>query len=251
MPSDANSPALRSAIGNADAHRSLPRQAGDRHQPAHALRDLVEAGPVGVGAGLAEAGNAGIDEARIDLGERLVVDPEPLLHVGAEILHHDIGLLHHALEGGEPFGRLQVERHAALVAMQVLEVGALARPAHRLFQSGRRLDLDDIGAPVGELAHAGRSRAHAGQIEHREARKRFRSMGKRHCWRLQRLNSFSPADFFSRYAGRAKLPRSHRHCLPARSPIGRSFRSGSSGRLSPSMAIFPALSGGDHERGCP
>ena len=52
---------------NADAHRALPGQAGDRHQPAHALRDLVEARPVGVGAVLAEAGNAGVDDARIDL----------------------------------------------------------------------------------------------------------------------------------------------------------------------------------------
>ncbi len=87
---------------NADAHRPLPRQAGDRHQPAHALRDLVEAGPVGVRPVLAEAGNAGIDQARIDLGEGLVVDAEPLFHVGAEILHHDVGLLDHALERGEP-----------------------------------------------------------------------------------------------------------------------------------------------------
>ena len=29
---------------NADAHRALAGQAGDRHQPAHALRDLIEAG---------------------------------------------------------------------------------------------------------------------------------------------------------------------------------------------------------------
>jgi hypothetical protein len=115
---------------NADAHRALARQAGDRHQSAHALRDLVEAGPVGIGPVLAEAGNAGIDDARIDLGERLVIDLEPLLHVRAEILHHDIGFFDHALEGGEPFGRLQIERHAALVAVQILEVGPRAgRPS--------------------------------------------------------------------------------------------------------------------------
>ena len=47
---------------NADAHRPLSRQPGDRHQPAHALRDLVEARPTGIGAVLAEAGNAGIDD---------------------------------------------------------------------------------------------------------------------------------------------------------------------------------------------
>ena len=72
------------------------------------------------------------------LRQRLVVDAEPLLHVGAEILDHHVGLLDHALEGGEPFRRLQIQRHAALVAMQVLKIAALARAAHRLFQARRR-----------------------------------------------------------------------------------------------------------------
>src|SRR5712692_1691746 len=34
----------------------------------------------------------------------------------------------------------------------------------------RHLDLDDLGTPVGELAHAGRTGAHTRQIEHGEAR---------------------------------------------------------------------------------
>src|SRR6202035_3673777 len=50
---------------NADAYRALPRQAGHRHQPAHALRDLIETRPARIGPVLAEAGNAGIDDARI------------------------------------------------------------------------------------------------------------------------------------------------------------------------------------------
>ena len=83
---------------NADAHRALARHAGDRHQPAHALRDLVEARPVAIGAVLAEAGDAGEDDALVDLAQRVVVDAEPVLHVGAEILHHHVGLLDHAHE---------------------------------------------------------------------------------------------------------------------------------------------------------
>ena len=35
---------------DADAHRPLPGHAGDRHQPAHALGDLVDAGPLGIRA---------------------------------------------------------------------------------------------------------------------------------------------------------------------------------------------------------
>ena len=126
----------------------------------------------------------------------LVVDAEALLHVGAEILHHHVGLLHHAFEGGDPFGRFQVQRHAALVAMQVLEVRTLAGPTHLFFEAGRRLDLDDIGAPVGKLAHAGRPRPHAGQVEHCEARKSLRGPGRRHCGRF--LVRFLPAGLHRR-----------------------------------------------------
>ena len=117
---------------NADTHRPLPRQAGDRHQPPHALRDLVEARPVGVGAGLPEAGNARIDELRIDLAQLRIVDPEPPLHIGTKILDYDVSFLHHALERRQGFGRLEVERHAALVAMQILKIGSFARTTKRI-----------------------------------------------------------------------------------------------------------------------
>ena len=62
MPSAQNRPAREVGDRNADPHRPLPRQAGDRHQSAHALRDLIEAGPVGIGPVLAETGNAGVDQ---------------------------------------------------------------------------------------------------------------------------------------------------------------------------------------------
>ena len=62
--------------------------------------------------------------------------------------------------------------------MQVLEITCLARPAHRLLRPGRRLDLDDVGTPVGKLAHTGRARAHPGEVKHGEACKCFRSAGK-------------------------------------------------------------------------
>src|SRR5664279_5715001 len=62
--------------GNADPHRALVRRAGDRHQPAHALRDLIEAGTLVVEAVLAEAGNAAIDDARIDFANAVVIDAE-------------------------------------------------------------------------------------------------------------------------------------------------------------------------------
>ena len=80
-------------------------QAGDRHQPAHALCDLVDAGTGGVGTGLAEARYAAVDDARIDLGHRIVVDAKSMLHVGAVVLDHDVGLLGQFEEDVAPFRR--------------------------------------------------------------------------------------------------------------------------------------------------
>ena len=115
----------------------MPRQAGDRHQAAHALSDLVEARPRGVGPGLTEPGNAGIDELGIDFSQLRVIDAEPALHVGAKILDHHVGFLHHALERRQRLGRLEVERDAALVAVQILKIRPFARAAERI--AGARL----------------------------------------------------------------------------------------------------------------
>ena len=50
----------------------------------------------------------------------------------------------------------QVQRDGALVAMQVLEIRAVARAAQRSPRSFfRRVDLDDVRAPIGELPHGG------------------------------------------------------------------------------------------------
>ena len=49
--------------------------------------------------------------------------------------------------------------------MQVLEIRSLPRAAHIAACGVGILDLDDIGAPVGELANAGRAGPHAGQVE--------------------------------------------------------------------------------------
>src|SRR4029079_18416127 len=55
-------------------------------------------------------------------------------------------------------------------------------PAHALaaLVVGRHLDLDDIGAPIGELAHASGARAHPRQVEHGEARKGKRRFAEVH-----------------------------------------------------------------------
>src|SRR5262249_45481348 len=51
----------------------------------------------------------------------------------------------------------------ALVAMQVLEVEPVSRRV--ALDVGPRLDLDHVGAHLGELAHRGRARAGTGEIQ--------------------------------------------------------------------------------------
>ena len=168
--------------GNAGAHGPAARLARDRHQAAEALRDLVEAGPVGVGAVLAETGNARIDQARVDLAERGVVDAETLFYVRPIVLDHDVG------RGGEPaknldaLWRFQVEPDGPLVAVQVLKIRAVPGAAEPFagLQVRGQLHLDDVGPPVRELTSRGGTGAHAGEVEHGEAGKRTGRSRSRH-----------------------------------------------------------------------
>ena len=152
---------------NTDTHRALTLQPRDRHQPAHPLRDLIESRPIGIRAGLAEARDTRIDEARIDHTQGLVIDPEPMLHVGAVVLDDHVGALDEALENLAPFRRFEIERQATLVAMQILEVEPVPRTD---FGGGvvGRFDLEHVGAPIGELPHGRRTGARPRQIDHLE-----------------------------------------------------------------------------------
>jgi hypothetical protein len=131
-----------------------------------ALGDLVDAGTRRIGAALAEARDRAVDDARVDLGHGVVVDLEAMLHVGTIVFDDDVGLGRELHEDLVAFLALEVERHRLLVAMQVLEVEAMAVAAHRIgLAVGGRLDLDDVRAPVGELAHGRRPGAMRREVE--------------------------------------------------------------------------------------
>jgi hypothetical protein len=138
---------------------------------------------------LAEPGDAAIDDARIDFPHALIIYAKFRLHVGPEVFDHDVGFFRKPPEHLEAFRILQIERHRALVAVQILKVGALARAARLLaggvFQQG--VDLDDIGAPIRELPHAGRPGADTGEIKHGEAGQRLRGTRDGHYERLRDL----------------------------------------------------------------
>jgi hypothetical protein len=150
--------------------------------PAHPLRDLVEAGALAVRPVLAEAGDAREDDPRVDAPQGVVVDAQAVLHVGAVVLDHHVGVADELEEDLASLRRLQVEGHRPLVAVEVLEIRALARTAHALVRvdARRRFDLDHVGAEVGELLDAGRAGADAGEVEHAQAGERTRGGDVRH-----------------------------------------------------------------------
>ena len=154
---------------NADAHRPLAGQAGDRHQPAHALRDLVEARPVAIGAVLAEAGNAGIDQARIDRasGSRNR-SPAGISRRAGSSPPARRRLCTRRFRISMPFRRFRLSVMLRLLRCRFWKSGDCAPPP-RPPSPLDAFDLDDVGAPIGELAHAGRTRAHAGEIDDLEA----------------------------------------------------------------------------------
>ena len=88
-----------------------------------------------------------------------------MLHVGFVVLDDDIGTLGEFHEDRVAFLALQVQRHRPLVAVQVLEIGSIAAAAGGVHQLARRLDLDDLRAPIGELAHRRRPGAMSRQVD--------------------------------------------------------------------------------------
>ncbi len=70
---------------------------------------------------------------------------------------------------------LEVQGHAAFVAVQVEEIRLHpldVLPLDARIGLGRGLDLDDIGPPIRQHAHAGRPGAGAGQVQDHEVRHR-------------------------------------------------------------------------------
>ena len=113
MPWARYMPAHRSEIGMPTRQGPPPGGPVTLMSAAEALRDLVDARALGVGAVLPEAGDAAVDDARVDRAQRLVVDLEAVLDVGAEVLDDDVGVLHQAVEDVAAGVGLQVERRSS------------------------------------------------------------------------------------------------------------------------------------------
>src|SRR6202007_1970055 len=100
-------------------------------------------------------GDGAPDEARVDLPQPALAEPEALHRAGAEVLDQDVRALRQRPRQLEVLPRVQVEHDAALVAVDRLEVrgGAVRRP-RRPPGAGvvalRALDLDRGSADIAE-----------------------------------------------------------------------------------------------------
>ncbi len=150
--------------------------AGDAHDPAHRLRDQIEAAAMAVGSGPAKAGERAVDQARIALAQLLVVEAELRERARPVVLDHDVGILEQARQHPLAARGLEVEHDAPLVAVDHHERGRLAvdhrQPAPGVVAARDLLDLDHVGAHVGQHQRAGRPRHDVCQIDHLEAGKR-------------------------------------------------------------------------------
>ena len=129
----------------------------------------VVTGTQGVGAGLAIAGDAAQHDARVALGQHLVAEAEARHHARAKAFDDDVGGLDQAQEQRAPFGLLEVQAQAALVAVDDLVEPArvAAHRAHgaRVVAGAGVFDLDDVGAVIGQMLGGQGAGKEAGEIE--------------------------------------------------------------------------------------
>src|SRR5829696_8839147 len=136
------------------------RLARDVGEATHGLSKGAEAWPVLVRAELAEASDAGEDEARVYPAETLVAEVPPLQGARPETLDHNVRITCESPEDLLSLWFTQVQGHAPLVAPEHLppEPHAVLRVAVRARGvSFRMFDLYDFGTEVAEHGRGERS----------------------------------------------------------------------------------------------
>ena len=140
--------------GDADPYGRTVRVADEVAEPAVRFGDGGKAGTLGQRAGLPEGGDAGDDEVRVGLIEHVRAEAPLLQRARPEVFQQDVrfrGELQDCLLAG--LGA-QVQDDGLLVAVdgpvQHGGVALVQPPVAQLVAGSRPLDLDDLGAEVGE-----------------------------------------------------------------------------------------------------
>ena len=111
-----------------------------------------------------EPAGVAVDQARVHLPQRLVVDAEALGRVVAHVVLHDVGPLDEAVQDLQPLGVLEVDRDAALAAVAAHR-DVVAHPIVVV----ERVHLDDGRAEVGEQLGAERAGDREAEVQHEHA----------------------------------------------------------------------------------
>ena len=108
-----------------DAHllRLALGLAGQVHDPAHPLDQEVVARKGGHRAGLPETRHRGIDQARIDRSNALVIKPELSQAAELEVLDHHVRLGDELLDAGKIVGISEIAGDGLLAAVRAVEIG--------------------------------------------------------------------------------------------------------------------------------
>ncbi len=145
----------------ADPLRGSAGAAGERHESGLGLHDLVESGPLAVGAAAAETGDGQRDQPRVEGAQVVEPQAETFEHPRTVVLHENVRLAGEPAQPVGIIGGFEVQDDGALVAVGAHEVRRLAvsvavdvrQPAPAVV-TGWRFDLHDVGAGVGH--HHGR-----------------------------------------------------------------------------------------------
>ena len=86
----------------------------------------------------AVAGEGDHDDVGFDAPQRLVAEPHPLHHPGGEVLADDVALCDQIHRHRYGLGLLEVERHAQLALIVLVEVAAAIGTARRTVGKGRQ-----------------------------------------------------------------------------------------------------------------
>src|SRR4030088_1809846 len=134
------------------------QRAGDARQ---ALHDRIIGRAVVVTAAAAEGQDRAMDQPRVFRRQARMVEAGAAERLGPHVAHEHVGAGDQAAYRRKPIGLLEVEHYRALVAVKVDELARQAGIAAALRHAAqkvaaRRLDLEPVGAVVGQGARADR-----------------------------------------------------------------------------------------------
>ena len=156
--------------------------ARDAHQATHALHQEVVARALGIGAGLAEAGDGAVDQLRVDGLQRRRVKTVLRQAADLEVLDHHVAMRCKLTHQRLARSRREIDRHRFLVAVGAKVVSRVARvlaftvfqerrsPEARVVAGARAFDLDDLGPQVAQCLAGPGTGQHARQVQHAKVR---------------------------------------------------------------------------------